>query len=461
MLTFTGRAHRLCDGMARRDFLRVGGLGALGLFWPTLLRASSTSEEGRHFGKARKCVLLFLTGGPPQHETWDPKPDAPVEIRGEGRSIATNVTGMRVGELFPRVAGHADKLCLVRSVTHVDTIHTSAGYTMLTGVVHATPNSGTARNIRPNPNDHPHVGSLLARVRAGQSPVPVFAALPEVIKDDRINIYPGQTAGFLGARYDPFLIQGDAGLGSFLTPEIELPSDMNAQRLSDRRAMSGELDRAFRAVDGSNLDAFRAQAFDMIRAPAVRRAFDLDSESPQIRDNYGTHLFGKGCLLARRLLEAGVALVTVYWHYEGTEGSPVWDTHDNNFRYMRDRLAPPTDRALSALLSDLRDRGLLDETLVICMGEFGRSPQINAYAGRDHWPNVFSVLLAGAGVQAGSVYGASDRVGGLPAAAPVSPADLTATCLHLLGVPNHLEVVDRTGRPLRACEGQIVRGLLS
>jgi hypothetical protein len=302
---------------------------------------------------------------------------------------------------------------------------------------------------------------LLARVRAGQGSAPVFAALPEVIKDNRINIYPGQTAGFLGARYDPFLVEGSAGHDALLAPELALSPDMNTQRLSDRRAMSRELDRAFRAVDAGNLDTFRTQAFDMIRTPAFRRAFELDTESPQVRDSYGTHLFGKGCLLARRLLEAGVALVTVYWHHEETGGQLVWDTHGDNFPYLRDRLAPPTDRALSTLLSDLTDRGLLDETLVICMGEFGRSPRINASAGRDHWPNVFSVLLAGAGIRAGSTYGASDRIGGLPAVAPVSPADLTATCLHLLGVPDQLEVVDRTGRSMRACEGRVVRDLFS
>jgi hypothetical protein len=462
MLAITGHMQRLCDGMTRRDFLRVGGLGALGISWPTLLRASTSSSGGdRHFGRARKCILLFLTGGPPQHETWDPKPDAPAEIRGEGRSIATSVTGIRVGELFPRVARHADKICLVRSVTHIDTIHTSAGYTMLTGMVHVNPNSGTARNIHPSPNDHPHIGSLLARVRSGQSPGPVFAALPEIIKDNRINIYPGQSAGFLGARYDPFLIERDAGHESFLAPEIALSSDITTQRLSARRTMSSELDRAFRAVDASQLDTYRTQAFDMLRAPAVRRAFDLETESPHVRAQYGTHLFGKGCLLARRLLEAGVALVTVYWHHEEAGGQMVWDTHGDNFLHLRNRLAPPTDRALAALLADLTDRGLLEETLVICMGEFGRSPRINAYAGRDHWPDVFSVLLAGAGLRAGSVYGASDRIGGLPEAAPVSPADLTATCLHLLGVPLPFEIMDRTSRPLRACEGQVVRGLLS
>src|SRR6185295_1290703 len=249
MLAITGRTQRLCDGIARRDFLRVGGLGALGISWPALLRASSSSGGDRHFGRARKCILLFLTGGPPQHETWDPKPDAPAEIRGESRAIATNVTGIRVGELFPRVARHADKVCFVRSVNHIDTIHTSAGYTMLTGTEHVNPNSGTARNIRPSPNDHPHVGSLLARARTAQSPVPVFASLPEIIKDNRINIYPGQTAGFLGARYDPFLIEADAGQLTLLAPEIALPADMNVRRLSERRAMSDELDRAFRAVD--------------------------------------------------------------------------------------------------------------------------------------------------------------------------------------------------------------------
>jgi hypothetical protein len=208
------------------------------------------------------------------------------------------------------------------------------------------------------------------------------------------------------------------------------------------------------------MEEWQRQAVGLLRSPGLRRAFEMDREPDRVRASYGKHLFGQGCLLARRLLEAGVEFVTVYWHYEGPDDSPVWDTHGNNFKHLRERLMPPTDQALAALLADLAARGLLDDTLVVCMGEFGRTPRINKNAGRDHWPHAQSVVLAGAGVRGGSVYGASDRHGAYPADQPVTPADLVATVLHLLGVPPDLELIDRLGRPLRACSGRPVLGVL-
>jgi hypothetical protein len=348
-------------------------------------------------------------------------------------------------------------------VTHHDTVHTSAGYTMLTGVPHLRANSGSAAKIRPTPNDHPHIGSLLAKVRQGDGAVPVFAALPEVIKDAAVNEFPGQGAGFLGAAYEPFRIVGNARSGDFQLPDIFLPPDVSAGRLGDRRSLLNEFDRRLAMAEphvAAELDEYYNQAFRLIGSSTARGAFELDREPEQVREAYGTHLFGQGCLLARRLCEAGVRLVTVYWHYEGPDDSPVWDTHQNNYPHLRNRLAPPTDQTVAALLSDLNDRGLLDTTLVVCMGEFGRSPKINRYGGRDHWPAVQSILLAGGGVRAGCVYGASDKTGGYPSRQPVTPADLASTILHLLGVPSDLEVHDRTGRLLRACTGSVVRGLL-
>jgi hypothetical protein len=464
VLTIQGPAQRLCEGVRRRDFLRAGAVGALSL--PTLLRAAAQPGSGAAgFGKARRCILLFLTGGPPQIDTWDPKPDAPERIRGELRSVATNVAGIRVTELFPRLARQADKVCLVRSVTHGDNTHTSAGYTMLTGAYHPQANAVSATSIRPSPDDHPHVGSVLALARAGRAAAPVFASLPEVIKDAGVNVFPGQDAGFLGNRYAPFAIRGDPGTGEFVLPPIALPADVTAGRFADRRFLTERLDRAFRRADRqaalADFDGYREQALGLIRAPAVRQAFDLGRETDRLRESYGQHLFGQGCLLARRLLEAGVGLVTVYWHYEGPDDSPVWDTHENNFTHLRRRLAPPADQALAALLEDLAGRRLLAETLVVCMGEFGRSPCVNPKGGRDHWARVQTVLLAGAGVRGGSVYGASDRGGGYPADCPVTPPDLTATLLHLLGVRPALEVHDRGGRPLRVCDGVPVCGLLA
>jgi hypothetical protein len=466
MFSVKGTSRRLCDGTSRRDFLRVGALGCLGLSLPQLLRAAPTSSAGEAgFGRAKRCLLLFLTGGPPQLDTWDLKPDAPVEVRGELRPIATRVPGIRISELFPRLARHADKYCIVRSVTHQCTVHTPAGYAMLTGVSHPSVNASSAKEIRPSREDHPHLGSVLALVRPPRGGVPTFAALPEVIKDDAINEYPGQSGGFLGQRYDPFRIKADDDKSAFRVPDLVLPPGMSAARLEGRRALLPLLDRQLRAVESrgtfANLDAHYQQAFALIGSPRVRRAFQLDREPDRVRAAYGRHLFGQGCLLARRLLEAGTSLVTVYWHYEGPKDSPVWDTHANNFPHLRERLMPPTDQALASLLDDLASRGLLKDTLVVCMGEFGRSPRINAHGGREHWPFVQSIVLAGAGIPGGSVYGSSDRMGAQPADKPVTPADLIATLLYLLGVRPGLELHDRSGRPVRACEGKPLQGLFS
>lgn len=453
-----GPRQRLCDGATRRDFLRFGALGALAL------ASGARAAELPGFGRARRCVMLFLTGGPPQLDTFDPKPDAPVEIRGETRTIPTRIPGVRFGDLFPNLARQAHRLQVVRNVTHADTTHTSAGYSMLTGVVHPTPNVPDANKVRPNPNDHPHVGSLLAMHRPPLDGLPTFVALPEVIKDAAVNEFPGQSAGFLGKRFDPFRIEADEAKSGFKLPEIVLPDDMTGPRLGERRALLNLLDQSRRAGERSgtfdDLDGACEQAWRMVGSRAITRALRLDQEPRRTRDAYGPHLFGQGCLLARRLLEAGVPLVTVYWHYEGPDDSPVWDTHENNFRHLRTRLAPPADQAAACLIDDLATRGLLDDTLVIVMGEFGRSPKVNKQGGREHWPQAQSILLAGAGPRGGSVVGATDRTGGHPAGDGIAPADLTATFLHLLGVPADLDIVDRTGRPLRACTGRPVKALI-
>jgi hypothetical protein len=459
-------SSRLCDGIRRRDLLAVGSLGMLPLVAiGRTARADSTAKPHLpSFGRAKRCVLLFLTGGPPQHDTWDMKPDAPAEVRGEFRPIETDVPGIQVCELFPKLARVASKFQIVRSVTHTDTVHTSAGYTMLTGVPHPLANVSTAALIRPLPTDHPHFGSILAKARSGGGTTPTFASLPEVIKDAAVNEFPGQDAGFLGRRFGPFRIDGDGTAQRFRLPEITLADEVTLARLNERRFLRNQIERQLAVLDrtrpAADLDDFYEQAFGLLQAEPLRRAFDLDGEPASLRASYGPHLFGQGCLLARRLLEAGVSLVTVYWHYEGPEDSPVWDTHWNNFKHLRERLIPPTDAAVSTLLTDLASRGLLDDTLVICLGEFGRTPKINGKAGRDHWPHVASILLAGAGLPAGTVFGASDRLGAYPARNPIVPEDLTATFLHLLGVPPDFEVLDPTGRPIPACRGAPVAGLL-
>jgi hypothetical protein len=335
---------------------------------------------------------------------------------------------------------------------------------MLTGVKHPLANARTATDIRASANDHPHIGALLSKLRPKRAGIPMFASLPEYIRDAGVNDYPGQDAGFLGKQHGPFQIQADTAKGTFPLPDIVLPPDISAERLADRSVLLNQLNHAAQSIDerasAAGLDTFYQQAYSLIRSPAVREALTLDREPETIRNAYGQHLFGQGCLLARRLIEAEVALVTVYWHYEGPDDSPVWDTHWNNFPHLRDRLAPPADQAIARLIEDLANRSLLDDTLLLVMGEFGRTPKINRYGGRDHWPNVQSILMAGAGIRGGSVYGSSDTIAAHPADSPVSPQDLTATILHLLGVPLDVELHDRTGRLVRACDGSPIRGLI-
>lgn len=467
MLTIDAVTQGTNVGLTRRALLRVGAIGSIGLTWPELLRAGqlkAVSAPGSSFGRAKRCILLFPVGGPPQHDTFDPKPDAPEQYRGEFRPIETNVPGIRICELFPRLARLADTYCLVRSVTHRDSVHTSAGYTMLTGAVHPKSNDplGSAA-ARPTPDDHPHPGAILAKVRKPERGLPLAVSIPELVRDAGVNEMPGQKAGFLGQQYSPFRLDADVAKGAFPIPNILMPIGMTAARLGDRQSLLRQLDGSLHAAEArfALMDDFYRQAFSMIGSSATREAFDLNHEPAAAREAYGPHLFGQGCLLARRLVEAGVTLVTVYWHYEGPKDSPCWDTHAKNFPHMRDRLAPPADRALSALLSDLSGRGLLDETLVLWVGEFGRSPRVNAQGGRDHWPHVQSVLMAGGGVRGGSVYGSSDRLGAYPAESPVSPGELTATLLHLLGVRHDMELHDTLARPLRATDGEPLHALFA
>jgi hypothetical protein len=452
MLTIRAGRQKLCDGWSRRDFLRAGALGAGGLSLAHLIRAGAgrpgrvlAGETAAGFGRAKRAMLLFLTGGPPQHDTWDMKPDAAAEVRGELSPIDTNVPGIRISELFPLLARQTDKYCIVRSVTHHDSVHTSAGYTMLTGVYHPTPNEATAENIRPLPTDHPHLGSILSAAHPARQGLPPFVSLPEIIRDAGVNTFPGQDGGFLGKQFGPFRVEADEPRTRLELPGIGLPDEITAARLADRQILLERLDGRLRTIERQtelyHLNSYYSQAFSMVASPAARQAFDIEREPEALRESYGRHLFGQGCLLARRLLEAGVSLATVYWHYEGPEDSPVWDTHQNNYRHLRNRLMPPTDQAVSALLADLADRGMLADTLV------------------DHWAQSQSILLAGAGIRGGSVYGASDRIGAYPADSPVTPPDLAATILHLLGVPLDLQLTDAQGRVLPACTGMPVAGL--
>lgn len=462
MLGLHDRGPRLCDGLTRREWLRVGGLGALGLSLPSLLQArSQAAPAGTTFGKAKSCILLFYLGGPPQHETWDPKDDAPVEVRGDLRSIASNVSGIRVGELMPRTAKMLDRICVIRSMSTSDNAHSSSGYWMLTGVPHQPMNS---ENAKPGaPNDWPCTAAVVHQLRRGKNGLPPALVLPEPIWNTGMIFWPGQDGGFLGRAADPWLLRCDPSSPDFRIPGLSLSTELPSSRLDGRLSLLEQINRGLDGVQRSEaisrFDHRSQQAFDLLRAGKARRAFDLEHEPATLRDRYGRNRWGQSVLLARRLIEAGVSLVQVNWmRMPGdTDDSPAWDTHNKNAQRLKNNLMPPMDLAYSALLEDLHTRGLLDETLVVCMGEFGRSPKINRGGGRDHWGGVFSVALAGGGIRGGQVIGSSDKIGALPREGRVQPQDLTATIFHCLGYSPHTEMRDTLGRPLVISRGEVIR----
>jgi hypothetical protein len=453
MLQFTGSATQLCDGYTRREWLRAGGLGLAGLTLPSLLQARATTKANGH---ARSVIQLFMWGGPSQHETFDLKPQAAAGIRGEFQPIATSVPGTRICEHLPQLARRADRYTIIRSMTHTGVNHGTSAYHMLTGHIHATP--GTLRH--PTPNDFPSVSSAVARFAKPARDLPTSVSLPSVLHDGDGGEVPGQGPGFLGQRYAPFQVNGDPTRADFSIQTLTLPTELNAGRFRGRVGLQAALDHA-----GDNLSAARdmgshyEQAFRLLQSPATRRAFDLASEPTTVRDRYGMHRFGQSCLLARRLVEAGVPLITIYWNSPHIDDLQHWDTHKDSFNRLKNHLLPPFDRGLSALLDDLQGRGLLDETLLVWMGEFGRTPQINRIGGRDHWGFCQSVLVAGGGVRGGQVYGSSDASAAYAAEQPVSPDDLAATVFTRLGIPLDHELRDPLGRPLPLCTGKPITGL--
>ena len=448
----------LTTGPTRREAIRAGGLSALGLSLPQLLQARA---GGARPGTAKSCIVLFLMGGPPQHGTFDPKPDAPAEVRGPFDPTDTIVPGVRICSLLPHLARQTDKLCLLRAVSTGDNAHSSSGYQMLTGVPHAPLN---AENVNPGPpNDWPTLGSIVRRLRGDRGGLPGAVRLPMHIFNTDSSVWPGQDAGFLGRASDPWLFRCEPNAPTFRIPELTLTTDVPIDRLAERRDLVRQLDRGLAAsAEYGSANRYAEQAFDLLGSPRARAAFDLSREEPKVRDRYGRTHFGQSCLLARRLVEAGVGLVHVNW-FRGPEepsDAPCWDTHAREPERMKTVLAPTADQAFAALLEDLANRGLLDETLVVCMAEFGRTPKMNGRAGRDHWGHVFSVALAGGGVKGGRVYGASDKQGGYPSEGKVTAQDLTATILHCLGHAPDAEIRDALGRPIPASRGEVVRAIL-
>lgn len=453
MFSLLGASARLCDGLTRREWLRIGGLGTLGLSLPALLQARDGAPAGvlptdTTFGKAKNVVFLYLLGGPPQHETFDPKPEAPLEVRGPFKPIQTNVPGIDFCELLPRTSRIADKLAVVRSISTDDNNHDSSGYQLLTGYKYVGPNSRTIQ-----PTDWPSFASMVKMLKPSEVLPPLSAVtVPDVWRLNE-NVTPaGQSGGFLGSQWNPDVFVGDPAASQYKVQGLQL-SSLPPLRVRQREDLLNQVDRHFASAErgelARNYNKFQRQSFELMTSTRARDAFDLSKEPEVLRLAYGSTTWGQSLLLSRRLIEAGVRLVHVNWPREPGDNAvdnPLWDTHAQNADRVEDVLCPQFDVSFSAFINDLDQRGLLAETLVVAIGEFGRTPSINANGGRDHWGPVFSFAMAGAGIAAGQVYGASDANGAYPARDKVSGGDLTATIFHLLGIPHTGTFHDREGR---------------
>jgi hypothetical protein len=440
--------------VSRRGVLQAGALAWTGLGLPGLLWAKQVAQEPgvNGFGRAKSCILIFQWGGPSHLDTWDPKPGAPEDIRGPFRSIATDVPGISISEHFPLLARQVHRLAIVRSMCHDDAAHLSTAHRILTGHLAPTPNSDAAG---PSPADWPHLGALVSKLRPTPGAIPSAVNLPWTVMHPAApgGKAPGQNAGWLGKAYDPFPIDGDPNAAGFHVEGLGLPEGILPARMADRRGLLRQLTHAANVAGRviQSWDGFQQKALDALVSAEARGAFQIDREDPRLRDRYGRHIHGQCLLLARRLVEAGVGLVTVNWH---NDRHNFWDTHGDNFNSLQNRLMPPADQGFAAVLDDLGSRGLLDETLVVWAGEFGRTPRINKKnSGREHWPHCYSAVLAGAGIRGGAVFGVSDRWAAYPARDPVSPDDLGATILHALGIEPATVVTDAFNRPLRINDG--------
>lgn len=468
-----------CRGLrkstSRREVLRAGSLALSGLTLPHLLAARAaagpSNASGPSFGRAKRAILLFMWGGPAQMDTWDMKPESPDGYRGPFREIATNVDGIRICEHFPQLARRCDQLAIVRSVHHPDVNHTTATHFLLTG-------EDLPNRAGPVTGDWPSMGAVLGRLGRGNRTLPPYVAMrpktkldvPRFVEDTR-----GQGSGWLGPAYQPFLIDADPNSPEYRSGEFSLTADVSDLRFDRRRSLLEKMGDRLRRLEGQPdllaFDTSYERAFNLLGTAGAGKAFDLTQEPEKLRDRYGRHMHGQAVLQARRLVEAGVPLVTVFWQNDGIKNVSVyWDTHGRNFVDLKERLMPPADQAFSSLLDDLRDRGMLDDTVILWTGEFGRTPRVGQAVeggagatadGRDHWPHVFTSVLAGAGIRGGQVYGKSDAVAAYPEEDPVRPADLIATVYHTLGVAPETLLRDAQDRPLAICTGSPIRRLLA
>jgi hypothetical protein len=461
----TGEENR---GLTRRTVLRIGAIGLGGLTLPDVLRlrrvAGAAGPRGpgaSSSGKARSVILLFLSGGPSQLDMWDPKPEAPEEIQGTFAPIETSLPDVRIAEHLPRMARLADKYAILRSVRHTMADHPAAAYWMMVGSPIQRPACDASFMSRA---DRPHPGSIVAKILGTPPALPAFVMLPEAMAPNGPE-RAGQHAGFLGGAFDPYRINSDPNRPNYSPGVLAPVPEISLRRLNVRRALFNALGRHVAYLEGTvlsqEMDADYARAFDLLSSPAAQRAFDITAEPDATRNRYGRHVFGQSVLLARRMVEAGVRLVHVNWvrHDQG-KGGQGYDTHRDHLDWARTELLPPTDAAFAALIEDLDGRGFLDETLVIMMGEFGRTPRFNNAGGRDHWPHCFSVVMAGGGIRGGQVLGASDRIAAYPASEPVSPENLIATLYHCLGIDPRTIIHDQQDRPFPLVGDEPLHALL-
>ncbi len=432
----------LCDGHTRRDFLHAGSLSMLGLTLPGFMEMQAQGQVRKD--KDVNCIMLFLLGAPSQLDTWDPKPNAPAEVRGPFSPIRTNVPGMQISEIFPRMAKNADKFSIIRSVYHTAAaVHDTGHQMMQTG------------RLFTGGIEYPHVGSVMSYLKGPRGDMPPHVLLPTIMGPTGGNIPHGQAGGFLGRSQDPFLMSSDPSKPDFKVPDLRPPDYINAIREDRRKKLRDAVDGAVKNFEASPearlLDQNFQQAYTLMSSVRAREAFDLSKETQATRDKYGMNKFGQSCLLARRMIERGVRFVTINM-FETVFNEITWDIHGSApftpIDAYKTLCGPWFDNGYSSLVEELTERGLYDNTIVCAMGEFGRTPKINPAGGRDHWPQCWSIVMGGGGIKGGGIVGASDAIGGYPVDRPTPPADVAATLFSALGVELTKELPGPQGRPI-------------
>jgi hypothetical protein len=484
MLSITGRPWKdTCDGLTRRELLRVGGCSILGLSLANLLRADKVlaGQEGSPgWGKAKNVIMIYLQGGPSHLDLWDPKDGVPDNVKSVFKPISTKLAGVQYTELLPKLAEVNDKFTMIRSMSYTPNglfNHTAAIYQMMTGYT-ADKVSPSGQLEPPSPKDFPHFGSNITKFKPAEGPVLPFVMMPRPLQESGV-VGKGGTAGFLGRAYDPYLLYpaGDdmdmSKMDRVKADDLKLRAEISADRLTRRAELRKQVAEGMtdldKAVAKYDLDEYYAKALGLVISGKTRDAFDLTKESPGVRERYGKNTFGQSCLLGRRLVEAGTRVVQINWPKVANSDNHSWDVHVGLSARMKTQAAPMLDAGLSALIADLDERGLLKTTMVVAVGEFGRSPQRgvstsgndNSNDGRDHWPYCYTGVVAGAGVKRGYVHGKSDKTASAPTDNPVHPTDLLATIYHSVGIAPDTIVYNHLNQPRELVKGEVVSGILS